>query len=198
MTFALCFLWTVGLGYNSRRVTLATSIELDEFRALHQHRQLDHSIGLRLREYAGGIGATPAEAHRIPLRRRRPAMLRAVAVSTGTAVIGSWGAPTNYCVDSAFGGAGLHMHRHTAARERIHQYVLKVLAPRGTVHVHDDESLLEHGVTDSLGIFQLVAFLEQEFQIAIDDEDFLQTNFESIAAVLRYLQEKHGLEDAPS
>lgn len=44
-------------------------------------------------------------------------------------------------------------------------------------------SLLEEGILDSLGLQQLITFLEQKFGINIDDDDLMPENFESVNAI---------------
>jgi len=46
-----------------------------------------------------------------------------------------------------------------------------------------DDSLLDSGLIDSMGIFELVAFLEKEFKIEISDEDLVPDNFESLSLI---------------
>ena len=43
--------------------------------------------------------------------------------------------------------------------------------------------LLEEGVLDSLGLQQLITFLEQKYGITVDDEDLLPENFENVNAI---------------
>lgn len=55
-----------------------------------------------------------------------------------------------------------------------------------------DAPLLERGVIDSLGIQELVAFLEKEFGIDVQDEEIVPENFENvrcIAALVRRLKQ---------
>lgn len=56
----------------------------------------------------------------------------------------------------------------------------------------DDFPLLEREVLDSMGIFQMVAFLESEFGIEIDDEDLLPENFETIESIGRLVEAKRA------
>jgi acyl carrier protein len=71
-------------------------------------------------------------------------------------------------------------------RATIRAFVMENLAAvRGRPHVDDADDLVETGVVDSLGIFQLVAFLEERFGIAIADEDITPENFGSIVAIDR-------------
>jgi acyl carrier protein len=54
----------------------------------------------------------------------------------------------------------------------------------------DDYPLLDRQVLDSLGLFQLVAFLENEYGIQIDDEELVPANFGSIKDVSHLVEAK--------
>lgn len=56
--------------------------------------------------------------------------------------------------------------------------------------VGDRSSLLEGGVLDSLGILEVVSFLEQEFGLTIVDEELLPENFQSIEALSLFVRNK--------
>jgi acyl carrier protein len=49
------------------------------------------------------------------------------------------------------------------------------------------DSLLEVGVIDSVGVLELIEYLEASYSIAIPDEDVLPENLDSIAAIGRYV-----------
>jgi acyl carrier protein len=54
----------------------------------------------------------------------------------------------------------------------------------------DDVQLFEARVIDSLGIFSLVSFIENEFDVEIDDEELVPDNFGSIGVMARFIDEK--------
>lgn len=60
----------------------------------------------------------------------------------------------------------------------------------------NDESLLESGIIDSTGIMHVVAFLEEQFGITIDDEDLVADNLDSVARIARFVGSKQLLRDA--
>jgi len=66
----------------------------------------------------------------------------------------------------------------------------------------DDEGLgngtsfLETGVIDSTGILELVTFLDEAFNIEIDDEELLPENLDSINNIVAFLSRKTGLQAA--
>ena len=53
---------------------------------------------------------------------------------------------------------------------------------------HDNGTLIfKEGILDSMGFIKLIAFLENEFDIKILDEDLKEENFESINAINKYV-----------
>ena len=54
----------------------------------------------------------------------------------------------------------------------------------------DQLPLIEQGLIDSLGIFQLISFLEDRFGIAVTDEELVAQNFGTIAAIARFVRSK--------
>lgn len=52
------------------------------------------------------------------------------------------------------------------------------------------DNLLESGIIDSLGILDLVSFLEQEFAIAVADDELLPENFESVDRLSCFVERK--------
>ncbi len=53
-----------------------------------------------------------------------------------------------------------------------------------------DDSLLELGIIDSVKMLDLIAFIEKEFAITVDDDDLFPENFDSINAIVNYIQSK--------
>jgi acyl carrier protein len=51
----------------------------------------------------------------------------------------------------------------------------------------DDDTQLLEGILDSLGLMQLVAFLEEEYETEIDDVDVTSENFRTIADIARLI-----------
>ena len=76
----------------------------------------------------------------------------------------------------------LDMHRD--ARTTIRTFVTERLAPAvGLSSLGDEDDLIDSGVVDSLGIFQLIAFLEERLGVKIGDEEITPENFGTIAAI---------------
>lgn len=56
--------------------------------------------------------------------------------------------------------------------------------------IADDENLLLSGLIDSLGVFELVAFLEKTFSIAVPLDEVVLENFTSVATIEAYVAAK--------
>lgn len=59
-----------------------------------------------------------------------------------------------------------------------------------TRKIDDKMALLQSGILDSLGILELVSFLEREFEITIEDEDLLPRNFETMSSLVAFVKQK--------
>ena len=76
----------------------------------------------------------------------------------------------------------------------VRQYVLdKLLFGRAEMEVSGDVSFLESGIIDSTGVLELVAFLEEKFQVKVDDEDLIPANLDSINAITRFIERKGAI-----
>ena len=60
----------------------------------------------------------------------------------------------------------------------------------------DEASLLEHGIIDSTGVLELVSFLEEGYQLKIDDEELIPENLDSIGNLARFVRRKLQIHQA--
>ncbi len=75
--------------------------------------------------------------------------------------------------------------------QRVRELIVGTLNWNGSpADLTDDYPLIENHVIDSLGMLELIALLEKEFGIAVDDEDLVPTNFASIEAIAAFVESK--------
>ena len=73
----------------------------------------------------------------------------------------------------------------------LRQYVIdNFLFGQGGSELKNDDSFMERGIVDSTGVLELVAFLEEKFQVKVEDEDLIPANLDSINNLLLYLEKK--------
>lgn len=83
-------------------------------------------------------------------------------------------------------------------RNIVTEYVLRQLLLGDTsITIHDDDSFLEHDLIDSTGVLELVAFIEEQFGITVEDEELIPDNLDSIDNLTEYVQLKVHSEVIP-
>jgi acyl carrier protein len=83
------------------------------------------------------------------------------------------------------------MIQSAEVKDRIREYVLEEFAKtKGINQITDQEVLTKNGIIDSMGIFRLVGFLEDTFNIRVGDEEITHDNLESIDAIERLVVAK--------
>jgi len=83
------------------------------------------------------------------------------------------------------------MSTGTSVRDRIRSFVLEKFPLARIRRVSDSDELLETGIVDSLGILDLVAFLESDFGLSVNDEDLVPEHFRSIECISDFTEQKH-------
>lgn len=79
----------------------------------------------------------------------------------------------------------------TSIETDLRRYIVdKLLFGRTDTVVNGDTSFLESGLIDSTGVLELVAFLEEQFHIKVEDEDLIPANLDSIDALTRFVERK--------
>jgi acyl carrier protein len=77
--------------------------------------------------------------------------------------------------------------------ERTRAYVVEnFLYMRPDYQIGDNDSLLERGIIDSMGVMELVSFIETEFGIAVGDDDVTETNVGSLRAIGSFVASRAG------
>jgi acyl carrier protein len=77
----------------------------------------------------------------------------------------------------------------------LRQYVIdNFLFGEGGSELKNEDSFMERGIIDSTGVLELVAFLEEKFQVNVEDEDLIPANLDSINNLLLYLKKKQSLK----
>lgn len=78
--------------------------------------------------------------------------------------------------------------------ERIRNFIVEKFPLARKRGLNFQDNLLESGILDSLGILDLVAFVEQNFAIVLTDEELIPENFQSIERLTVFIQSKSPFE----
>lgn len=66
----------------------------------------------------------------------------------------------------------------------------KYLSTRKGIHLNDDTMLLEEKVIDSVGVLELLFFVEETFEIEVPEEDISPDHFGTISRLALYIDRK--------
>lgn len=59
-----------------------------------------------------------------------------------------------------------------------------------TDRLDHDQSFLESGIIDSTGILELVSFIEEHYNISVEDEELIPDNLDSVNNVVKFIGNK--------
>lgn len=74
--------------------------------------------------------------------------------------------------------------------EQMREYLAKIAGRAEIDALGDTDSLVERGILDSVGMLELIEFIEAEFRVRIDDDEVVPENFESIEKIVGLLERK--------
>jgi acyl carrier protein len=80
----------------------------------------------------------------------------------------------------------------------INDYISReIVQDPAVLPLSNDTSLLTGGILDSLSLLRLVVFLQDRFQLTVDETDLLPENFDSVNAICAYLRAREpGRQEA--
>ncbi|MDH4222240.1 MAG: acyl carrier protein [candidate division Zixibacteria bacterium] len=58
--------------------------------------------------------------------------------------------------------------------------------------IKEDESFLQNGIIDSTGVLELVNFIEETYNIKVEDEELVPENLDSIKNLIAYISRKQS------
>lgn len=62
--------------------------------------------------------------------------------------------------------------------------------------INEDTDFFENGIIDSTGIIELVSFLEETFDITVNDDELVPENFSSLLKINNYLVNVKSVKQA--
>jgi acyl carrier protein len=74
-------------------------------------------------------------------------------------------------------------------KEQIREFVCKTTFS-DPQKIQDNTLLFDEGIFDSMGLLNLISFLEEDFGIKVNDSELNANNFGSIDAIVSYLERK--------
>jgi acyl carrier protein len=76
-------------------------------------------------------------------------------------------------------------------QKELRQFIASELG-RDVSGVADADSLLEAGVIDSMGVLELVSFIEKQYRIAVAEDEMMPENFDSVDAIAAFIDRRRS------
>ena len=77
-------------------------------------------------------------------------------------------------------------------KDKVREFVVENFMFEEDENLKEDTSFLENGIIDSTGILELVTFLEETYEFAVEDDELIPENLDSIANIENYIKKKQG------
>lgn len=79
-----------------------------------------------------------------------------------------------------------------AGNDQVRAFIVEKFLFGDGKNFTDEDSLLGKGIIDSTGILSLIAFIEQEFGIRIEDQEIMPENLDSVKKISAFLHRKQN------
>ncbi len=76
----------------------------------------------------------------------------------------------------------------TQISEKIRMYIAEnILFSNNGYPYPDETSFLDEGIIDSMNVLELVAFVEENFGITVEDHEIVPDNFDSVSRIAAFV-----------
>jgi acyl carrier protein len=79
-----------------------------------------------------------------------------------------------------------------AIREDLSMFIAERLLQDRTAVIDPEENLLDRGAIDSVGLLNLITFVEQQTGIRVPEDEMIPENFESVVAIEAFVARMKG------
>jgi acyl carrier protein len=77
-------------------------------------------------------------------------------------------------------------------KEQVRAFVTSNFYLPDSTTLADDASLLDLGIIDSTGVLEVIAFIEDTFDITVEDNEIVPENLDSIDRIANLIERKKG------
>lgn len=82
-------------------------------------------------------------------------------------------------------------HPQQQLRQQLRQFILEnYLFTDDDAALQDDASFLDNGILDSMGILELIDYLDENLSIKVEGDELIPDNLDSIDSLIRFISTK--------
>lgn len=78
-------------------------------------------------------------------------------------------------------------------QEDIRSFIIENFLFGDAGGLNNDSSFIKEGIVDSTGILELVAFIQEQYLVAVADEELIPENLDSVSKVAAFVEGKKRL-----
>jgi len=78
----------------------------------------------------------------------------------------------------------------TKAADQIRKFIVEKFPLAKRKNLTNTDALLDSGILDSLGVLDLVGFIEKEFTVRVSDDELIPENFQTVDALVIFVESK--------
>jgi acyl carrier protein len=75
-------------------------------------------------------------------------------------------------------------------KAKVRQFIVDNFYVPSSATLADDESLRDAGVIDSTGVLELLRYLEEGFEVVVQDSEVVAANLDSIEKIASFIERK--------
>jgi acyl carrier protein len=75
-------------------------------------------------------------------------------------------------------------------QEEIENYIIENILFGNGEELDSDTSLQESGILDSIGFLEIITFVEEKFQIKVEDNEVVPGNFDTVRRISDFIEKK--------
>jgi acyl carrier protein len=73
-------------------------------------------------------------------------------------------------------------------KDSLENFIKTEILRNRNAKIGENDDLIGAGILDSLGVLQIITFIEKSFKIRVKDEDVVYENFNSLGTIVNYLE----------
>lgn len=78
--------------------------------------------------------------------------------------------------------------------EQIREFIINDFLFGDQGELTNDTSFLDSGIIDSTGILEVITFLEETFEISVNDDELLPENLDTVNNIVRFIVQKKNVQ----
>lgn len=82
--------------------------------------------------------------------------------------------------------------------QEVRQFVIDNFVYSDSTQLSNEDSFLESGLVDSMGILTLVEFVKEKYGIPIEDEELVPENWDSVRRIANFVQARLQAAKSPA